>query len=108
MDECHFYGEVPVGRPAKPNVQSIAEIERIATTPMEQLSFQDFKNLKSGRDKYSKMDIMQLIKEIDWLDDCFLVAVFYDDLELESPCIRWMLGGFRWTKQSAKSELTSK
>src|SRR4051812_30112873 len=87
-DECPFDGgEVPVARVARPPklvVQADSEIERVAKTPMESLSFKDFISLKSGRDQFSKMKLDDLQSAIGKLDAEKLAVEFHDDSKTQA------------------------
>jgi len=101
-DNCPFDGEIPVTRPPTPVVQSTTAIERIANAPMESLSFKDFKDLKSGRDEFTRMSLEQLAQAIAWVDRCSLTVEFQGDFQAEASCIRWMLRGLPMSKAIRK------
>src|SRR5579862_7593228 len=92
-DECPFDGEIPVARQPQPVIHSQTEIERIANTPMGSLTFKDFKDLKCGRDQFSKMKLNELEAAIDRLEVPSLTVEFQEDSKAKASCTRWMLRG---------------
>ena len=67
----------------------------------EHLKFKDFRNLKSGRDKYSNMRIDQLAELIDVDDFCELFFVLEYEDYVASAC-RWILRGLCFEKALRK------
>jgi len=92
-DDCPFDGELPVARPPKPVIQSQSEIERIANTPIESLSFKEFLQLKSGRDQFSKMTLADLKTAVPHSDCDSVSREFAGDPKAEATCLRWVLRG---------------
>jgi ribonuclease HI len=101
-DECPFDGEISQARPPKPVIQSESEIERIENTPMESLSFKDFLQLKSGRDRFSKMKLADLKTAVSHSDCQSVSSVFADDPKAEATCLRWILRGLTAEKAIRK------
>src|SRR6266496_1242971 len=105
-EECPFDGVVPTSpRPlsvATPSPKSESEMDRIANTPYESLSFKDFAKLKSGRDSFSRMKLLELqgaVSEMDWR---LVVAAFMHDDAAQASCMRWMLRGLDCDKAIRK------
>src|SRR4051812_5784756 len=105
-EECPFDGgEIPVARIARPPklvVQADSEIERIAKTPMESLTFKDFISLKSGRDQFSKMKLDDLESSLCKADAEQLAVEFHDNSKAQATCIRWILRGLTVDKAMRK------
>lgn len=76
-------------------------IDQINAKPMEQLRFKHFANLKSGRDKFSRLKLAQLREMISAEAYEAVVAEFGDGKTAEK-CLRWICRGLNSDKAIRK------
>ena len=75
-------------------------LTQVAQAPMAALKFHDFKNLKSGRDEFSRLKLAQLRERFSAADR-EQVEEGFDD-KLAAQCYRWMLRGLPLDKAVRK------
>jgi len=90
----------PVPKPVPAPVSDPARmLQYVIDTPMEQLSFEDFVNLKSGYDEYSRWSYRDLVCMV--LESADVDSVLRND-KLLTSCLRWMLRGLPMEKAIRK------
>lgn len=89
---------VPAARPV-PAANPAEMLQHVIDTPMEELSFEDFVNLKSGYDEYSTLRYRDLVCMV--LDSADVDSVLRND-KLLASCLRWMLRGLPMEKAIRK------
>jgi hypothetical protein len=92
--------DAPVPAPPRSGKVEPDLLSQIAQTPMASLKFHDFKNLKSGRDEFSRLKLPQL-REPFSVADREQVEEAFDD-KLAAQCYRWMLRGLPLNKAIRK------
>jgi hypothetical protein len=106
--EREMQDEVPFDIPPEALVPSLPRstrvepdlLSQVAQTPMASLKFHDFKNLKSGRDEFSRLKLPQLRERFSAADQERIDEEFDD--KLAAQCYRWMLRGLPLDKAVRK------
>jgi hypothetical protein len=77
-------------------------LDRMIATPMDQLRFEDFIKLKSGRDKLSNIKLDILKSTVSATDSELVATTFADDQTRQAACFRWILRGLTSDKAIRK------
>ena len=104
QDDCDVPFDIPPEAPL-PSLSRSGKVEpdllsQVAHTPMASLKFHDFKNLKSGRDEFSRLKLPQLRERFSAADQEQVEDEFDD--KLAAQCYRWMLRGLPLDKAVRK------
>jgi hypothetical protein len=105
-DDCPFDGVVPRGRPkprtVAPQPKFELALDKIINVPCDSLNFGDFAKLKSGRDSFSKMKLLELQDAVSVMDRRSIAEVFVQNESAQASCLRWMLRGLDCEKAIRK------
>lgn len=76
-------------------------VQEIASTPMSELCFRDFANLKvGGRDQFTPLRLEQLRQQVS--DSRIVEAALDHDKSAVASCLRWILRGLPLEKAIRK------